>query len=283
MQTQDNSGEVEQAPPTDTPREKRFPVIEIFGPVIQGEGSQAGQQTMFIRFGGCDFRCSKCDSLHAVIPQAIQKHATYMTATEIMKKLREAQDATAVEWVTFSGGNPCMHKLDALVIALRTEGWFINVETQGTLWQDWLTACTTITISPKTGGMGEKFDAQGYTKFLNKLQFCRPVCIKAVIFSSQDFEYALMFKGITHEAYIQQADKRPTFPPTYYLSLGNPNPPILSDENDLVSPPGEEMVPTKLLKSYRDLSEEMLQDPRLKAFRFLPQLHVLVYGNESER
>lgn len=37
-------------------RTKTFPVIEIFGPTIQGEGALAGLPTYFIRFGGCETR-----------------------------------------------------------------------------------------------------------------------------------------------------------------------------------------------------------------------------------
>lgn len=39
---------------------RTFPVIECFGPTIQGEGALAGLPTLFVRFGGCDFRCSWC-------------------------------------------------------------------------------------------------------------------------------------------------------------------------------------------------------------------------------
>ena len=41
-------------------------VNEIFGPTIQGEGALIGQPTIFVRTGGCDYRCSWCDTLHAV-------------------------------------------------------------------------------------------------------------------------------------------------------------------------------------------------------------------------
>ena len=41
-------------------------VSEIFGPTIQGEGALIGLPTVFVRTGGCDYRCSWCDSLHAV-------------------------------------------------------------------------------------------------------------------------------------------------------------------------------------------------------------------------
>ena len=41
---------------------KPTPVLEIFGPTIQGEGMVIGRKTMFVRTGGCDYRCSWCDS-----------------------------------------------------------------------------------------------------------------------------------------------------------------------------------------------------------------------------
>ena len=40
----------------------KIPVMEIFGPTIQGEGMVIGQKTMFVRTAGCDYSCSWCDS-----------------------------------------------------------------------------------------------------------------------------------------------------------------------------------------------------------------------------
>jgi 7-carboxy-7-deazaguanine synthase len=46
------------APARATPVSTRtYPVIEIFGPTIQGEGAEAGLATHFLRVGGCDYRC----------------------------------------------------------------------------------------------------------------------------------------------------------------------------------------------------------------------------------
>lgn len=262
---------------------KKFPVIELFGPVIQGEGSQAGTQTMFVRFGGCDYRCTKCDSLHAVIPGAIQKNATYMDYKEIARKLEEAYHATGVKWVTFSGGNPLMHKLDELVDLLIYNGWEINVETQGTLWQDWVNTCSVVTVSPKSWGMGEKFEEAKFRRFFQRT--IRPICIKIVVFSEQDLEFAVGIEQIVREEMLgwnEQTKGRVAF----YLSLGNPDPPVLDDEFNLHQHPEggshtEHIL--ALLSSYRRFSEELLQDPRLKAFKFLPQIHVLAYGNETGR
>jgi 7-carboxy-7-deazaguanine synthase len=35
-------------------KEARIPVMEIFGPTVQGEGMVIGQKTMFVRTAGCD-------------------------------------------------------------------------------------------------------------------------------------------------------------------------------------------------------------------------------------
>ena len=39
-----------------------WPVAEIFGPTVQGEGIDQGAVVTFVRFGGCDFKCSWCDT-----------------------------------------------------------------------------------------------------------------------------------------------------------------------------------------------------------------------------
>jgi len=56
-------------------RLRTIPVLEIFGPVIQGEGPLAGQVSHFVRLGLCDYRCSWCDSMFAVDPAQVKEHA----------------------------------------------------------------------------------------------------------------------------------------------------------------------------------------------------------------
>jgi 7-carboxy-7-deazaguanine synthase len=38
-----------------TTTERRLPVIEMFGPTLQGEGRVIGLKTMFVRLAGCDY------------------------------------------------------------------------------------------------------------------------------------------------------------------------------------------------------------------------------------
>lgn len=49
---------------------RTFPIIEIFGPVLQGEGRMIGAQTLFVRTGYCDFRCAWCLGPNTIITMA---------------------------------------------------------------------------------------------------------------------------------------------------------------------------------------------------------------------
>src|SRR5690348_5628516 len=95
---------------------RTLPVVETFGPVLQGEGRMIGTPTLFVRLGYCDFKCSWCDTLYAVLPEQVRENSAQMTASAIRDRARTL-DAT-VPWVTLSGGNPVMHDLSELVALL---------------------------------------------------------------------------------------------------------------------------------------------------------------------
>lgn len=281
VHTEDNSPE---------PKEKKVAVIEAFGPTIQGEGPLAGSKTMFVRFGGCDYRCAKCDSLHAVIPAAVKKHATYMTAQEIADSIIPAAKETGTPWVTLSGGNPLMWDLTELVKLIIEAGLGVAVETQGTLYQDWVAMCQMIVISPKAPGMGEKFEPDKLNNFLTKLNAnwvgrqrkhkIAPgaVALKVVIFSNQDLEFAVQ---LTELPFVKASPL--IHQGLLFLSLGNITPPKLDEENNLKDQQNWATHVTDLLEAYRIGIEEICVDPRVSHFKFLPQLHVLAFGNEAER
>ena len=107
-----------------------LPVVEVFGPTIQGEGELAGVPTAFVRFGGCDYRCSWCDSLFAVLPEDVRR-APRMTPAEVAAALAALEGSP--EWVTLSGGNPALLELGELVALLHASGRRVTVETQGSV------------------------------------------------------------------------------------------------------------------------------------------------------
>ena len=253
--------------------DKKIPLVEMFGPTIQGEGAVIGQQTYFLRFGLCDYKCKMCDSMNAVDPKQVKANAEFLTQEEILEKFMAFWKPNSTRWITFSGGNPCIHDLTSLVAALKQEGFKIAVETQGTFAPAWLEKCDIVTCSPKGPGMGEKTDfvvlddflSQGYQHFPYGLN------LKVVIFDQRDLEFAKS---------VQERYVRYNLP--FYLSLGNPYPPGLSPSphESSLSDGMKHMTHMQILVDrYKMLFEDIQTDPTLSQMRFLPQWHCIVWGN----
>src|SRR5690625_262557 len=134
-------------------RAMTIPVLEIFGPTIQGEGMVIGQKTMFVRTAGCDYSCSWCDSKFTW--DGSEKHnIRKMNAEEILAELiKEGGDCFG--HVTISGGNPALlPQIDRLVDLLHAKGIKVALETQGSRWQPWLTKIDELKLSPKPPSSG---------------------------------------------------------------------------------------------------------------------------------
>lgn len=295
---------------------KKIPVVELFGPTVEGEGKLIGTQTFFIRFGLCDYKCRKCDSMHAVDPNLVKALAQYKTQAEIFEALiNHAANANAshIKHVTFSGGNPAIHDLGELVRLLKEDGWSIYVETQGTKHPEWMYKVDEVVCSPKSPGMGEVFEPAVFEEFIADIIANNGnLSIKIVIFDHVDLEFAAavfeMARKVVAAELSDYGGERTThwMETSCYLSLGNPYPPQfeftgglnpatgklevaqgfdypeLSAENNLGSA-NENSLAEVLLKRYNTLCESIMLDPRLSFAKFLPQLHVLVYGNEVGR
>ena len=269
---------------------KKIPIIELFGPTFQGEGALCGTQTYFLRTGLCDYKCTMCDSMHAVDPNQVKHLASWQTPAEVMQSFHDhvrRQDALELApWMTLTGGNPCIHDLTILVQELQAEGIKVNVETQGTLCPPWLMNVDLVTISPKSPGMGERFDED---LFRNMLRMClanTQIAVKVVIFSQIDLEFAhLVFSIFDAEvnAYVDEELDEPFV--GKYLSLGNPFPPqhpnlsALAFNKGLSGKALDDSLKVALLDEFRSLCEDILKDNRFRDVVFLPQLHVLTWAN----
>lgn len=224
---------------------RTLPVVEIFGPVLQGEGRMIGAQTLFVRLGYCDYRCAWCDSLYAVTPELVQAHAERLTVEAIVARLDALNPTTP--WVTLSGGNPAIHDLGALVARLHAGGRQIAVETQGTVFREWLRDCAVVTVSPKPPSSGMRTD---YAQ-LDRFAALPNANLKVVVFDEADYAYAraihLRYPGVP-----------------FYLQVGN-----TVGQDDTAA----------LLAKLDWLGRLALADPAMGAAVVLPQLHVLLYGN----
>ena len=100
-------------------------VVEIFKS-IDGEGIRAGFPVTFIRLFGCNLRCSYCDSLYACDGTGYSDMTIEGILTEVYK--------LGCKRITLTGGEPLIHK-DAkkLIVALMTDGFEVNIETNGSI------------------------------------------------------------------------------------------------------------------------------------------------------
>lgn len=228
---------------------RKFRIAEIFGPVVQGEGPFVGRPCYFIRFGGCDDRCTWCDSMHAVKPELV-KLLPFMTTSEIIAELKALPGD--FKTVILSGGNPAIWNLEDLVLDLRNNyGFDIHVETQGTILPDWFKYVNEIIFSPKPPSAGP---ALAQPKVVNNIRYFTGVndYLKIVIFDKVDYLWALHFAD---------AVAMPL-----YLSCGT----LATDTTE------------DLLKRYRQLISwtQEIHDPVVTIQSVLPQLHVVTYGHK---
>lgn len=111
-------------------------VNEIFYS-LQGEGRFTGTPAIFLRLSGCNLACPFCDTSH--------EKAIPMTVEEIAAELSRYP----ARHLVITGGEPALQLTPETIDTLHRRGYFIQVETNGTLplpqGIDW------VTCSPKTG------------------------------------------------------------------------------------------------------------------------------------
>jgi 7-carboxy-7-deazaguanine synthase len=225
-------------------------ISEIFGPTIQGEGALMGRTTLFVRTGGCDFRCSWCDSLYAVLPE-YKDTWRKLNASDVLQELdRLCQSRPML--VTLSGGNPALQPLEELLDEGHARGYSFALETQGSVSRDWFKKLDYLVLSPKPPSSDMLTD-------WSAVRVCRdaapdvPTTLKIVVFDEADYLFA-------RRAHAELPDL------PVYLQVGNSAPG--SDEPDFAA----------LTTQLEWLLARALRDGWHDAI-ITPQLHVLLWGN----
>ncbi len=144
-----------------------YPLMEHFY-TIQGEGAHTGRAAYFLRLGGCDVGCVWCDvkeSWDAAKHPIVSIEQMVLWAKE-----------SGTEMAVITGGEPAMHNLEPLTLALKEAGIETNIETSGAhpLTGSWNWVC----VSPK------KFKAPLLEVLVQADE------LKVVIFNKSDFEWA---------------------------------------------------------------------------------------------
>lgn len=228
-------------------------VCEIFGPTIQGEGQLIGQPTVFVRTGGCDYRCRWCDSKFAVEP-AFRPEWPAMSAGEILAEVQRLAGPAPL-LISLSGGNPALQPLAGFIAMAKAAGYTLALETQGSIARDWFAELDYLTISPKP-------PSSGMTAGRGRLTAClaaagrAAAALKFVVADETDYLFAR-----------QVADWFPGLPVS------------LQPCNDRQEEGEEAHDPEKMSGRLRWLVERVVADRWYEA-RVLPQLHVLLWGNK---
>lgn len=137
---------------------QQYKIVEIFSS-YQGEGSNLGMPTTFIRFGGCNLSCPWCDTDYT-------NYKLYSLA-DIILLVNEFGNTNII----LTGGEPSIQKnLSILVDALRENGCtYIAVETNGL--KDFKVELDFIATSPK-----RIYFAKYKTKLIKQADEVRIVC-----------------------------------------------------------------------------------------------------------
>lgn len=106
---------------------------------LQGEGFHTGTPAVFVRFSGCNLKCSFCDTHH--------EDGRMMSDDEIIAEVCKYP----CRMVIFTGGEPGLWIDAKLTAALHAAGKYVAIETNGTCILpddiDW------VTCSPKEGAI----------------------------------------------------------------------------------------------------------------------------------
>lgn len=269
--------------------ERKFRVAEVFGPTIQGEGRNVGAPCYFIRFGGCDFRCTWCDSPHAVLPEEVNK-LEQVTEWGILHKINNLHSDDSVvmspTWVVLTGGNPGLLNLTELVRLLHVRKHKVMVETQGSTFRPWFGDVDDLCFSPKPPSSKMEWDFKLFDRVLEatlsaqldhaaeqqRASFPLPY-LKVPIFTEEDLEFAaqvIFCWGGTLEVFLSIGNDSPALP-----TVGNPNPPAEAEFHE----PTLQVV----LENQRKWTERILTDQRFDSVRIFSQQHVLLWGNQRGR
>lgn len=226
-------------------------ISEIFGPTIQGEGALIGQPTVFVRTGGCDYRCRWCDTLHAVESKHREDWKP-MSAEEVLARVEKLSGGQPI-MITLSGGNPAIQPLGKLIQLGKEKGYRFSMETQGSISQDWFSDLDVLTLSPKPPSSGMHTDWDVFDECLNFAGKAPQIALKIVIFDEADYAYAK-----------DAAMRYPDLP--LYLQPGNHK--VEGEADDLA------------LKERMHWLIEMVNNDKFFKATILPQLHVMLWGNE---
>jgi 7-carboxy-7-deazaguanine synthase len=228
--------------------EEQLPVSEIFFSV-QGEGVYSGTPSVFLRTYRCNLTCTWCDSKYTWLAQDKAKPGVEyipMAAGAVVEKV----GSFGCKHLVLTGGEPLLHQrvLAPLLAILRDDGFFIEVETNGTIapTADFAESIGCFNVSPKISN-----------SLVDESIRTRPESLRAFVRSRKAwFKFVVCNKGDVEE--VEEMLSR----------LGIPR------DRVILMPEGIDA--DSLLERSRWLAEVC----KARGLRLSLRLHILLYGNK---
>lgn len=255
-------------------------ISEIFGPTLQGEGALAGRMTVFVRTGGCDYRCRLCDSLHAVLPEN-KSQWRKLLAEDVLSEVAALSGDKPV-LVTLSGGNPALQPLEGLIELGRERGYTFAMETQGSKPRAWFNQLDHLILSPKPPSFDMPFDLDSLRASINHARTIEigrvptQISVKVVVVTEEDYLFARAVREQVPEEIPFFITPGNHTPPTFLVKANNRT----ADGSKYLIGSHEEFDQEGVLARTRWLVERCAYD-NFYNVSIIPQLHTLLWGNRQ--
>jgi 7-carboxy-7-deazaguanine synthase len=125
-------------------------IAEIFASV-QGEGLRLGRPAVFVRLAGCNLRCPFCDTKYA------RRGGRAMTVEAVAATVARLGKSWPAGWICLTGGEPFTQPIGPLVDRFHANGFRVQVETNGTIFQDARLDWVTVSPKPPRYGVSPEF------------------------------------------------------------------------------------------------------------------------------
>lgn len=172
---------------------------------LEGEGPEIGKPTILARLGGCAVRCKGCDTPNSwnanaepfdgTIDPMRNEYNQLMHISDIADLIVQQADCYGLKRISITGGEP-LHYIDALrllIADLWLRGFYINLETSGTLFDPVIFAMCHVSVDIKTPSSKVKLSEYqiGALHAIASYDHANPAHIKAVILNKKDLAFVL--------------------------------------------------------------------------------------------
>lgn len=229
-----------------------LPVIEVFGPTIQGEGPQSGRRAIFVRLADCNLTCSWCDTKYSWHPN-LKSPITFFSSDDLYSHVEEIADCLPAV-VVLTGGEPLLQQRRKpfqrfVTLVQKSKILTLSVETNGTIVPSRSLSAATIVCSPKVLPQGDPYKKRIKDELLAHLASLDNVTFKFVCRDVREV-------GVVKE-FVAERSIRP--------------------EAVWIMPEGVEANRVVTLAS------EIVEACLAAGFNLTPRLHIILWNNERRR